>query len=143
MPDPRAQALLEWLLAETGASRVTLRRDLPGDYPFAVVEEALAPGVASLRDERTVHLPTQPVVLEIMKGNQVVQDDSRAAFDDPAYQRMLEVYGGMAAQIVTPIVVDGEVRAIISLHQLGASRAWTDAEIGLATETAARVKELL
>jgi len=143
MPDPRAQALLERLLAETGASRVTLRRDLPGDYPFAVVEEALAPGVASLRDERTVHLPTQPVVLEIMKGNQVVQDDSRAAFDDPAYQRMLEVYGGMAAQIVTPIVVDGEVRAIISLHQLGASRAWTDAEIGLATETAARVKELL
>jgi GAF domain-containing protein len=142
-PDPRAQALIQGLLEEIGASRVTLRRDAPGDYAFPVVEEALAPGVGSLRDEYSVHLPTQPVVLEIQKGNQVVQHDSRAAFADPDYQRMLEVYGGMRAQIVTPIVADGTVRAIISIHQLGAPRTWTEAEIALATATAARVKEIL
>ena len=143
VPDPRVQAVLERLLEATGASRVTLRRDLPGDYPFPVVEEALAPGVGSLREERSVNLPTQPVVLEIQKGNQVVQHDSRAAFDDPEFRHMLEVYGGMAAQIVTPVVVDGAVRAIVSLHQLGAPRTWTDDEVALATATAGRVQELL
>jgi hypothetical protein len=137
------QAALQELLERTGASRVTLRQDVPGAYAFPVVEEALASGVGSLRDEHSVHLPTQPVVLEIQKGNQVVQHDSKAAFADPDYQRMLEVYGGMRAQIVTPIVVDGTVRAIVSLHQLGAPRGWTEAEIALATDTAARVKDLL
>jgi GAF domain-containing protein len=143
VPDPRVQALLRQLLDATGASRATLRRDAPGDYPFPVVEEALAPGVGSLREERSVDLPTQPVVLEIKKGKQVIQHDARAAFDDPAFQRMLEVYGGMAAQIVTPIMVDGGVRAILSLHQLGAPRTWTDDEVALATATAEHVKELL
>ena len=143
VPDPRAQAALEHLLEATAASRVTLRRDVPGDYPFPVVEEALAPGVGSLREERSVDLPTQPVVLEIRKGNQVVQHDSRASFDDPEFQRMLDVYGGLGAQIVTPVVVGGVVRAIVSLHQLGAPRTWTDDEVALATATAERVKELL
>lgn len=135
--------VLEDLLARTGASRVTLRRDVPGDYAFPVVAEALAPGVASLREERSVNLPTQPVVLELMKGNQVVQDDSRAAYDDPDYQRMLEAYGGLAAQIVTPILVDGSVKAIVSLHQLARTRTWAADEIALASATAERVKELL
>ena len=106
MSPPLAAAVgevLAALLAETGASRVTLRRDAAGASPFPVVEEALAPGVASLRGETSVHLPTQPVVLEVMAGRQVVQDDCRSAFDDPAFQRMLEAYGGLAAQIVTPV----------------------------------------
>jgi GAF domain-containing protein len=142
-PDHRVEAAIERLLDVTGASRVTVRRDVPGGPPFPVVEEACAPGVGSLRAERTVHLPTQPVVLEVAKGNQVVQHDCRTAFDDPEFQRMLDVYGGMASQIVTPVVVGGAVRAIVSLHQLGGSRTWTDAEISLATATAARVGELL
>jgi GAF domain-containing protein len=135
--------VLRRLLEETRASRVTLRRDVPGDVPFPVVEEVLAPGVGSLRGERSVHLPTQPVVLEVQKGNQVVQHDSRASFDDPEFQRMLDVYGGLAAQIVTPVAVDGSLRAIVSLHQLGAPRTWTDGEIGLARAAAEQIGELL
>jgi GAF domain-containing protein len=72
-----------------------------------------------------------------------VQDDCRAAFDDPAFRRMLDVYGGLAAQIVTPVVVDGAVRAIVSLHQLGAPRTWTPEEIALARETAEQLGALL
>ena len=131
------------LLETTGASRVTLRRDLPGAQPFPVVAEALAPGVGSLREERSVHLPTQPVVLEVQRGRQVVQDDSAAASDDPAFQRMLEAYGGLAAQIVTPVLRDGVLEAIVSVHQLGAPRRWTDDEIAAATRAAERVGELL
>lgn len=135
--------VLEELLAETGASRVTLRRDVPGDAPFPVVEEARAPGVASLRDERTVHLPTQPVVLEVQAGRQVVQDDCASAYDDPDFQRMLVAYGGLAAQIVTPVSRDGRLDAILSLHQLGTPRRWTETEIAAATRAASRVRELL
>jgi GAF domain-containing protein len=136
-------AVLADLLAATGASRVTLRRDVPGEYAFPVVEEALAPGVGSLREERSVHLPTQPVVLELQRGRQVVQHDCRAAFDDPAFRRMLDAYGGLAAQIVTPVFADGRLEAIVSVHQLGAPRAWTAAETAAASAAAARVRELL
>jgi GAF domain-containing protein len=135
--------LLEELLAATGASRVTLRRDVPGPDAFPVVAEALAPGVGSLREERSVHLPSQPVVREIARGRQVVQDDSAAAFEDPAYHRMLEAYGGLAAQIVTPVLLDGRVEAILSVHQLGAPRGWTEAEVAAATHAAKRLGALL
>jgi len=138
-----AREVLDELLATTGASRVTLRRDVPGEDAFPVVEEALAPGVGSLREERTVHLPTQPVVLELQRGRQVVQDDCATAFDDPAFHRMLDVYGGLAAQIVTPIEVDGRLVAIVSVHQLGAPRTWTPDEVAAATAAAQRIRELL
>jgi GAF domain-containing protein len=134
---------LEELLTSTGASRATLRRDVAGGSVFPVVEEALAPGVASLRAESSVHLPTQPVVLEIQRGRQVVQDDCASAFDDVAFLQMLTAYGGLAAQIVTPVRVDGRLEAILSLHQLGTPRRWTEAEIAAATQTAERVAALL
>jgi GAF domain-containing protein len=137
------QTILDELLATLGASRVTLRRDLPGDYAFPVTDEALAPGVGSLRDERTVDLRTQPVVPILQRGEQVVQHDTRAAFDDPAFHRMLETYGGLAAQIVTPVLVDGELKAIVSLHQLGSTRTWTEDETATCTRAAARVAERL
>jgi GAF domain-containing protein len=135
--------ILEALLTATGASRVTLRENLPGDYAFQVTHEALADGTSSLRKERTVDLPTQPVVLELQKGRQVVQDDCRTAYDDPAYQRMLETYGGLAAQIVTPIFDGDRLRAVVSLHQLGQPRSWSHDEIAAATRAAERVRELL
>ena len=131
--------VLEELLAATGASRVTLRRDVPGDYAFPVTDEALAAGVASLREERTVDLRTQPVVALLRRGEQVVQHDTRAAFDDPAFHRMLETYGGLAAQIVTPVSVGGELAAIVSLHQLGAPRTWTDEDVAACTRAADRI----
>src|SRR6478735_3153495 len=122
-------AILSDLLRDTRASRVTLRQDVPGDYAFPVTHEALAPGAGSLREERTVDLRNQPVAIEVGAGRQVVQPDCATAYDDPAFQRMRETYGGLAAQIVTPVLRGGEVVGIVSLHQLGTPRDWTDAEI--------------
>jgi len=135
--------VLRELLERTGASRVTLRQDIPGEYAFPVTHEALAPGVASLKEERTVDLRTQPVALEIAAGRQVVQDDCASAYDDPAFHRMRETYGGLAAQIVTPVMPDGSVKGIVSLHQLGSARHWTDEEIDACRASAARVAELI
>jgi GAF domain-containing protein len=135
--------VLQRLLEETRASRVTLRQDLPGDYAFPVTHEALAGGVTSLRKERTVDLPTQPVVVELQQGRQVVQDDCRMAYDDPAFQRMLDAYGGLAAQIVTPVFDGNHLRAVVSVHQLGRSRAWSVDEVAAATRAAEQVASLL
>lgn len=137
------RAVLEGLRAATGADRVTLRRDLPGEYAFPVVEEALGPDARSLREERSVHLPTQPVVREVARGRQVVQDDCRAADADPAFQQMLDAYGGLAAQIVTPVFRDGRLEAIVSVHVLGAPRTWTSEDVAAATAAAERVRGLL
>jgi GAF domain-containing protein len=136
-------AILSDLLGETGASRVTLRQSVPGEYAFPVTHEALAPGVGSLRDERTVDLRTQPVALEVAAGRQVVQDDCATAYDDPAFHRMREVYGGLAAQVVTPVMRDGGVAGIVSVHQLGTPRHWTAAEIEACRTAAARLGKLL
>jgi GAF domain-containing protein len=135
--------VLQALLGSTGASRVTLREDLPGDYAFPVTHEALAPGVGSLREERMVDLRNQPVAQEVAAGRQVVQDDCALAYDDPAFHRMRETYGGLSAQIVTPVLAGGRVAAIVSLHQLGSPRRWTDEEIESCTATASRVAGLL
>ncbi len=137
------RAVVEELRSLTGASRVTLRRDVSGGTAFPVVEEALAPGVGSLRDERSVHLPTQPVVLEVQQGRQVVQDDCERAHDDPAFRGMLATYGGLAAQIVTPVIVDGRVEAILSVHQLGSPRRWSQEDVEAASAAARRLGELL
>jgi GAF domain-containing protein len=135
--------VLQALLSSTGASRVTLREDVPGDYAFPVTHEALAPGVGTLRGERTVDLRNQPVALEVAAGRQVIQDDCAQAFDDPAFHRMRETYGGLAAQIVTPVLSDGRVAGIVSLHQLGSPRHWTEEEIEACRAAATRVGALL
>jgi GAF domain-containing protein len=142
---PRAgfQEVVDELLEATGASRCTLRRDVPDDY-FPVTHEALAPGVPSIREERTTDLRRAPVVRELLETRkQVVQDDCASAFDDPDFQRMLDAYGGLAAQIVTPVFSDGRLAAIVSLHQLGAPRAWSERERALAAEAGERVRTLL
>lgn len=137
------EAIVERLLAESGASRVTLRQDVPGKYVFPVTHEALVPGAGSLMEERTVDLRTQPVVGELERGRQVVQNDSRAANDDPAFQQMLFTYGGLSAQIVTPILRDERLVAIVSVHELRGPRVWTAEEIEAAAVAAEEVKAQL
>jgi GAF domain-containing protein len=136
-------AVLEALLAETHASRVTLRRGVDVGYVFPVTDEALAPGVASLRGERTVDLRTQPVAVEVRTAGQVVQDDCRTAYEDTAFQRMLDIYGGVGAQIVTAVEAGGEVVAILSVHQLSTPRRWTPDEADACRRAAAELSRLL
>jgi GAF domain-containing protein len=136
-------SVLEELRAALCADRVTLRRNVPGDYAFPVTDEALGPGVGSLRDERTVDLRTQPVVALLLRGEQVVQDDTRSAFDDPGFHRMLDTYGGLAAQIVTPVFVEDRLDAIVSLHALGKPRTWSDDDADACRRAAGRVRALL
>lgn len=138
------QAVVDELLTATGASRCTLRQEVEGAY-FPVTHEALAPGASSIRDLGTVNLRTMPVVHQLLEtGQQVVQDDCAEDFpDDPGFQAMLGAFGGLAAQVVTPVFVDGRLRAIVSVHQLGEPRHWGDEELDAANAAAERVRSLL
>lgn len=137
------QGILDVLLAETGASRVTLRQDVPGET-FPVTREALARGVDSIREVETPNMSRQPVVLEATSGRQVVQDDCGELYPaDAAFHEMRALYGGLRAQIVTPVLAGGKVVAILSVHQLAAPRAWSDEEVGACSRAAERISALL
>jgi len=120
------QAILDGLLADTGASRVTLRQDVAGDT-FPVTHEALVSGVASIIGVETPNMAGQPVVLAVTAGRQVVQEDCEPLFpSDRPFHEMRSLYGGLRAQIVTPVLVGGKVTAIVSVHQLGRARTWSE-----------------
>jgi GAF domain-containing protein len=143
LQDRALDTVVNELLLMFDIGRCTLRRELR-DETFPVAHEALAAGVGSLIGETTVDLRGQPVVRVLTEsGGQVVQNDCRTAYSDESFQRMLDVYGGLRAQIVTPIHVDGDLTAIISLHHLGEPRKWSPAEVDLARDAAALVGRIL
>ena len=138
------QSICDEVLARGRGSRVTLRLSAE----LAVRYESLAPGVPSIADLSSIDLSTQPVPVEIRKGNQVVQDDCAACFPElPLFHEMLAAYGTpgspMTAQIVTPLLKDGAVVGALSLHVLGGPRAWTADDRELCTDACARIAALL
>jgi GAF domain-containing protein len=142
LEDGVLRSLVAELRVMFDVGRCTLRLPLGGSFP--VVHEALAPGAGSIVGDTEVDLSGQPVVKVITEEHrQVVQDDCRRAYDDPAFQRMLEVYGGMGAQIVTPVLAGDELAGIVSLHHLGGPRRWTREEIDLAAGAARLVARIL
>jgi GAF domain-containing protein len=56
---------------------------------------------------------------------------------------MLVHYGGLGAQIVTPVWADGQLRGIVSLHHLGGARDWSGGELALARAAAELVARLM
>jgi GAF domain-containing protein len=137
------EAIVEALRKAVDVDRCTLRLDVDGDY-FPVVHEARTEGTGTLIGDRAVSLQGQPVVEAILAGaEQVVQRDCPSASDDPAFRAMLAHYGGLGAQIVTP-VRDGEaLRGIISLHHLGGPREWAPSELARGRAGAELVRRLI
>lgn len=143
LQDRALDAVVEELRLMFDIGRCTLRRER-SEETFPVVHEALAAGVGSLIGDTKVDLRGQPVVRVLTEsGSQVVQDDCRTAFADDAFQHMLDAYGGLGAQIVTPVHIDGDLRAIVSLHHLDGPRSWTAGEAELARDAAGLVGRII
>lgn len=133
------QQIIQSLFDDLRPSRITLRQPSDSDI-FPVTNEVTGEGVHSIVGMATPNMPKQPIVLRVTSGEQVVQTDCVGDYpDDDAYQTMLEMYGGMQAQIVTPVLRDGKTVAIISVHQCGRKRDWTEAEAARCREAAAQV----
>lgn len=137
------EAIVAALREQVDVDRCTLRLEVAGEY-FPVVHEARTPGTGTLIGDRAVSLQGQPVVEAILAGaEQVVQPDCAAASNDPAFQAMLVHYGGLGAQIVTPVRDGAELLGIISLHHLDGPREWSDRELALARAGADLVRRLI
>ena len=62
---------------------------------------------------------------------------ARVTTDRATYAHLQDVF------IFTPIFVDGQLTAIVSLHVLGEPRAWTDEDAAACRRAAGRARELL
>ncbi|MDX6564158.1 MAG: hypothetical protein QOD65_3972 [Gaiellales bacterium] len=140
---PAVEQLIEQLLAELAVQRVTVRVAVP-DAVFPVRYEALAPGTGSLRDDPT-DMTRQPVPRVLAEhGGQVVQEDAAAAFPgDADFHEMRERFGGMRAQIVTGCYRDGDLVALLSIHDLRGPREFGEAERGRCRAAATAIAGML
>jgi maleate isomerase len=129
------------LLERTGASRVTVRLDRAGAV-FPVVEEALAEGSRSIAGDASIDLRGSETFkfLEREQRNLIQEDCSAGEF--PAPPELIEFYG-VKAQMLAPLVRDGRLVGILSVHYAPATRVWTTEEIAALDSAAARITEHL
>ena len=129
------------LLAATAAARTTLRLDTPGQV-FPVVAEACAPGVRSIRDATEIDLRGAKTFQYLDREHaMLIQRDCLT--DEPvAPQELIDLYG-VRAQMLAPIVRDGRLVGIISVHHATTPRDWSEDEVGALRDTAARVANTL
>jgi GAF domain-containing protein len=142
--DAAIQAVLDCLRNALSVDRCTFRQDVLDAYAFPVTHESRNDDVNPLLGDFTVIQTGQPVIEKLLSERaQVVQDDSRTYSTDPLFQAMLQHYGDMQAQIVTPLFSNGSLAAVLSVHQLQATRAWSNDETELARSAALMAGRLL
>ena len=121
-------AIAEELLRATKASRTTIRLDDPDDPCFPVVGEAVAPGVRAIRDERIEEIREAPTFKFIDATHQLlVQGDLET--DELQGCPYLRNDFGVDAQMLAPILQDGCMTGIISVHYTGGRRTWSEDDV--------------
>lgn len=139
-----AQRILERLLAETGASRTTLRLDEEtfGFQMVEVVAEALAPGERSMRGETTINHRAAGTGLWLEQNRRLLVQGDLTATDAQAPAALTGSFG-VKAQMLAPVERDGRLDGWISVHEAKGIRAWSEADQSAATEAVAAVLSLL
>ena len=137
------EQLIEQLRAELAVQRVTVRVAVPDAvFPVALRGARAGRRQPARRHDRHDRQPVPRVLAE--QDGQVVQEDSAAAFpDDAGFHAMRERFGGMRAQIVTGCYRDGELVALLSIHDLRAPRASARPSGGRCRAAATAIAELL
>ena len=137
------QAILDRLRTALDVQRCTYRQPVQDAFAFPVTFESRAESMRSLLGDFTIVQTGQPVIVKLLaERKQVVQEDCNIASTDPLFHKMLAHYGGMRAQVVTPVIVDDQLKGVLSIHDVRAPRAWTAAEKALAAEAAALIGAL-
>jgi maleate isomerase len=139
-----AQAILERLLAGTGASRATLRLDDPalGFRIDDVVAEALAPGERSMRGVGGINHRAANTAQWLERHRRLLVQNDLAATDWPAPLGLTQGFG-VKAQMLAPLERDGRLDGWISVHEAKAARAWSEADQAGASTAAAEIRSLL
>ena len=133
------QILVDELLRELQASRVTLRiDDVPGEV-FPVKAESLAPGINSIAGDRTIPIRESETFQWIKRERRVlVQDDILASPIAPA--PALTGRYRARSQMLAPVVRGDQVVGLVSVHHVGEVRRWTPGEIALVERAVKRLE---
>jgi maleate isomerase len=138
----RFQEILEDLLRSTDASRTTLRLDLSDQDSGldAVVAEALAPGVRSMRDDTSIRNLRNVSTVRFLEEQRrpLVQNDC-AADDLAPPEELIELYG-VKAQMLAPIVREDRLVGVISVHHAPGPRDWSAEDVAALREATERVQ---
>jgi maleate isomerase len=139
------QEILGELLKATDASRTTLRLDLPDRNAGldVVAAEALASGVRSIKDDTSIRNLRGTSTVRFLEEQRrpLVQNDCLA--DDLAPPpELIELYG-VRAQMLAPIVREGRLASVISVHYVPGPRQWSAEDIAALGEAAERVQREL
>jgi gluconolactonase len=136
------QRIADALQVQLDCGRVTVRvDDIAGDT-FAVKAEACAPGVAAIAAHRTSGVRESETFRWIARERRVLVQDDIALSPITPVPALLERYGARA-QLLSPVVVGGEVTAIISVHETRGVRNWRKEEVSAAARAAADVAAAL
>ncbi len=120
------QALLDALRDQLDASRVTLR--LAQNQTVQLVAESVAAGVKSMSSGTQEDASRFPTYHYLEKTGQILaQDDLRQSETRPP-RSLIDEYGTLA-QMLSPILVADHMAGVISVHQVGRTREWTEADV--------------
>jgi len=133
------QPLVDELLQELGASRVTLRiDDVPGEV-FPVKAESLAPGINSIAGDRTLPIRQSETFKWVERERRVlVQDDILASPITPA--PALTGRYGARSQMLAPVFRGDDLVGLVSIHHVGEPRTWSPDEVALLERAVERLE---
>lgn len=138
-------AVMATLLAESGASRTTLRIDdeARGWRTPLVCAEAVRPGVRAMRGDGSIN-PRAAATAQWMLANRrmLIQPDVFAGPTPPPPPELTTGYA-TRAQMVAPLFnAGGELQGYISVHYAGTCEAFTPEQIGALQRAEAEVRRL-
>jgi maleate isomerase len=124
------QALMDDLRQKLGASRTTMRLDVPA-HGFAVngvVAESRAEGINSIAVETSLQQRKTQTASWLERERRIlVQDDcANAEFQPP--KELMQIYG-TKAQILAPVIRGDALTGWMSVHYNPSTRKWTPADV--------------
>lgn len=141
----RLEAVMDELRKATKGSRTTLRIDIP-DHNCevdTVCAESVAPGIPELKLNSSLNQRSLATV-QWLEANRkpLVQDDCVNAAVKPP-QALMDIYGVKAQMLICLTAHDGAAIGWISVHNVGSTRHWTDAEVAALENAGAQVRQIL
>lgn len=122
----RLQAIIDELLVATGASRTTLRVDLPDDF-FPVVAEACSAGIRPIRGDRSVDLRSAPTFTRLQETLGVILQEDCARSEPPTPPAVMDLYG-VRAQMLAAVARGRQLLGTVSVHDAIGPRTWSVAD---------------
>jgi len=141
----RLEAVMKTLREATNGSRTTLRIDVP-DHNCevdTVCAEATAPGIAELKLNSSLNQRSLATVQWLEATRKTLVQDDCANADVKPPQALMQIYGVKAQMLIGLTSSNDQVMGWISVHNVGSTRHWTEAEIAALEKASVEVRQIL